>query len=86
MSGRLERLEEIDSAGSVRVEARLSAELVDLRTGETVWTGDADETSEVETHNINSVILEMTHAVQKSISRLVASLDQQLVAKSREMR
>ena len=86
MSGRLERLEEIDSAGNVRVEARISAELFDLRTGETVWTGDADETSEVETHNINSVILEMTHAVQKSISRLVASLDQQLVAKSREMR
>ena len=86
MSGRLERLEEIDSAGSVRVEARLSAELVDLRTGETVWTGDADETSGVETRNISSVVLEMTHAVQKSISRLVASLDQQLVAKSREMR
>jgi len=86
MTGRLERLEEIDSAGSVRVEARLSAELVNLRTGETVWTGDADETSEVETRNISSVIQGMTHAVQKSISRLVASLDQQLVAKSREMR
>jgi len=86
MTGRLERLEEIDSAGSVRVEARLFAELVDLRTGETVWTGDADETSEVETRNISSVIQGMTHAVQKSISRLVASLDQQLVAKSREVR
>ncbi|MFY9727852.1 MAG: ABC-type transport auxiliary lipoprotein family protein [Bryobacteraceae bacterium] len=86
MSGRLERLEEIDSAGSVRVEARLSAELVDLRTGETVWTGDADETLGVETRNLNSVVVEMTDAVQKSISRLVASLDQQLVAKSREMR
>jgi ABC-type uncharacterized transport system auxiliary subunit len=86
MSGRLERLEEIDSAGNVRVEARISAELFDLRTGETVWTGDADETSEVETRNINSVIQGMTHAVQKSISRLVASLDRQFVAKSREVR
>ncbi len=86
MSGRLERLEEIDSAGNVRVEARISAELFDLRTGETVWTGDADETSEVETRNISSVVQGITHAVQKSISRLVASLDQQLVAKSREVR
>ena len=67
MSGRLERLEEIDSGGSVRVEAKLSAELVDLRTGETVWTGDADETLEVETRNVNSVVVEMSHAVQKSI-------------------
>jgi uncharacterized lipoprotein YmbA len=81
MSGQLERLEEIDSAGSVRVEAKLSAELVDLRTGETVWTGDADETLGVETRDVNSVVVEMSHAVQKSIDRLVASLDRQLVAR-----
>ena len=80
MSGRLERLEEIDYGGSVRVEAKLSAELVDLRTDATVWTGDADETLEVETRNVNSVVVEMSHAVQKSIDRLVASLDQQLRA------
>ena len=78
MSGRLERLEEIDYSGGVRVEARLSAELVDLRTDATVWTGDADETLAVETRNVNSVVVEMSHAVQKSIDRLVAGLDQQL--------
>jgi ABC-type uncharacterized transport system auxiliary subunit len=81
MSGRLERLEEIDSGSSVRVEAKLSAELIDLRTAATVWTGDADETLGVETRNVNSVVLEMSHAVQKSIDRLVASLDQELPAK-----
>ena len=81
MSGRLERLEEIDSAGSVRVEAKLSAELVDLRTAATVWTGDADETLGVETRDVNSVVVEMSHAVQESIDRLVASLDRQLPAK-----
>jgi ABC-type uncharacterized transport system auxiliary subunit len=81
MSGRLERLEEIDSGGSVRVEAKVSAELVNLRTGHTVWTGDADESSGVETRNVSSVVAEMSHAVQKSIARLVTSLDQQLPAK-----
>jgi len=81
MSGRLERLEEIDAGGDVRVEAKLSAELVDLRTAATVWTGDADETLGVETRDVNSVVMEMSHAVQKSISRLVASLDRQLPAK-----
>ena len=78
ISGRLERLEEIDYSGGVRVEAKLSAELVDLRTDATVWTGDADETLAVETHNVNSVVVEMSHAVQKSIDRLVADLDRQL--------
>jgi len=75
MSGRLERLEEIDYGGSVRVEAKLSAELVNVRTGATVWTGDAAETLKIETRTVNSVVVEMSHAVEKSISRLVASMD-----------
>jgi ABC-type uncharacterized transport system auxiliary subunit len=81
MVGRLERLEEIDYNGGVRVEAKLSAELVNLRAGATVWTGDADETLRVDTRSVNSVVAEMSHAVQKSIDRLVVSLDQQLPAK-----
>ena len=81
MAGRIERLEEIDYGGGVRVEAKLSAELVNLRSGATVWTGDADEALQVDTRSVNSVVVEMSHAVQKSIDRLVASLDQQLLAK-----
>jgi uncharacterized lipoprotein YmbA len=80
MSGRLEQLDEIDYGGGVRVEARLSAELVNLRTGATVWTGDAAETSRVDTRDVNSVVVEMSRAVQKSIDRLVTSLNQQLRA------
>jgi cholesterol transport system auxiliary component len=86
MSGRIEQLEEIDSAEGVRVAARLSAELLDLRTGAMVWAGEAGETSEVETRNVNSVVLEMSHAVQKSIDKVVASLNQQISAKSEVMR
>jgi uncharacterized lipoprotein YmbA len=81
MVGRLERLDEIDYGGGVRVEAKLSAELVNLRAGVTVWTGDADETVSVDTRNVGAVVAEMSHAVQKSIDRLVANLDQQLPAK-----
>ncbi|MGB7758314.1 MAG: hypothetical protein WBL61_00715 [Bryobacteraceae bacterium] len=76
MGGRLERLEEIDYNGGVLVDAKLSAELIDLRTGATVWTGDADETLGVETRSVNSVVVEMSHAVERSIDR---SLDQQLL-------
>jgi ABC-type uncharacterized transport system auxiliary subunit len=79
--GRLERLEEIDYGSGVRVEARLSAELMNLRAGTTVWTGDADETLGVDTRNVNSVVAEMSQAIQKNIARLVASLNQQLPAK-----
>lgn len=81
LSGQLERLEEIDYGGGVRVEAKLSAELVNMRTGVTMWTGDASETLRVDTRNVNSVVVEMSHAVQRSIDRLVDSIDQQLLVK-----
>ena len=77
MAGRLERLEETDYGGHVSVTARLSAELVNLRTGATEWTGDAAETLKVDERSVNSVVIELGHAVQKTIDRLITSLDQQ---------
>jgi len=78
MTGRLERLDEIDYGGIVRVETKLSAELVDLRTGSTVWTGDATTTSNVETSNVNSVVAAMNRALQQNIDRLVSEMEVQL--------
>jgi len=75
--GRLERLEEIDYGGPVRVEAKISAELVNLRTGATEWTGDARQTLSVENRNVNSVVKAMNGAVRNSIDQLLASLGQQ---------
>ena len=77
LSGRLEKLEEIDYDGGVKVIAKLSAELLNLRTGRTDWTGDAAETLSVDQRSVNSVVSEMSNAVQNSIARLVASLDRQ---------
>jgi uncharacterized lipoprotein YmbA len=78
LSGRVERLDEIDYGPGVRVEARVLAEMVDRRTGEALWTGDETETSKLETRTVASVVDAMSHAVERSIDRLVASLDQQL--------
>lgn len=76
MAGRLERLEETDYGGAVRVTAKLSAELVNLHTGATEWTDGATETLKVEEPSVNAVVVEMSHAVQNSIDRLMVSLDQ----------
>lgn len=78
LTGRLERLDEIDYGGGVRVETRLSAELTNLRTGAIVWTGDASETSKVDQRNVNSVVSEMSAAVQASVQRLLASMQQEV--------
>jgi ABC-type uncharacterized transport system auxiliary subunit len=78
LTGRLERLDEIDYGDGVRVEASLSAELTNLRTGAVVWTGDATETSKVDRRNVSSVVAEMSTAVQASIQRLLASMQEQM--------
>jgi ABC-type uncharacterized transport system auxiliary subunit len=51
LTGQLERLDEIDYGGGVRVEVKLSAQLVDLRSKATVWSGDEAETATVEKAN-----------------------------------
>jgi len=78
--GRIERLEEIDYDGPVRVKAQITAELVNVRTGSTEWTDDAPTTSNVENRDLDSVVRAMNRAVQGSIDQLVASLDQRFSA------
>jgi ABC-type uncharacterized transport system auxiliary subunit len=80
LTGRLEQLDEIDYGGGVKAEAKLSAELTNLRTGAIVWTGDAAGTSKVDGHDVNSVVAEMNRALQGSIDRLLASMAQQVAA------
>jgi uncharacterized lipoprotein YmbA len=78
LSGRLARLDEVDYDGGVRVETRLVAELVNRRTGETLWTEEASETSNIETRTVGSVVDAMSHALETSIARLIASMDQRV--------
>jgi uncharacterized lipoprotein YmbA len=78
LSGRLVRLDEVDYGDGVRVETRLVAELGNRRTGQTLWTGEASETSNIETRTVASVVGAMSHALETSIARLIASMDQQV--------
>jgi uncharacterized lipoprotein YmbA len=74
MSGRLERLDEIDYGGSVRVLVRLSAELTSLRESATLWTGEAEASLGIESHDVNGVVTAMSLALQKSVDRMLANL------------
>lgn len=78
MSGRLERLDEIDYGGNIRVEAKLSADLVNVHTGATVWSDGESTALSVDTREVSSVVAEMSHAVKKSVDQLVENLTGQL--------
>ena len=60
------------------MEAKLSAELTNVRTGAVLWTGDAGGTSKVDGRGVSSVVVEMNRALRESIDRLVTSMQQQL--------
>jgi len=85
VTGRLERLEELDYDGPVRVTAKVSAELINLRTGSTEWAGEATATFNVEKSSVDSVVAQMNHAVQDCVDQLAvgaaAKMNQRLAAK-----
>ena len=74
LSGRLEKLEEVDYEGGVRVEVALSAEITDPRAGKTVWANAASESARVEKRNVPAVVAEMSQATDRAIQKLLASL------------
>ncbi len=78
LSGRLEQLDEVDYASGIQVEVKLSAQLINLRTGAAVWAGTVTKASGVSTRDVNSAVVAMSHAAQASIDELVANLAKQL--------
>ena len=52
LSGKIERLEEVDEGGDVRVLCTISAQLLDTRTRSVVWSHKASETVHVEKRDI----------------------------------
>lgn len=79
LTGQVERLDEIDYGGEVGVEVKLSAQLQDARSKCTVWSGAEAETARVEQKaTMNSVVIEMSRAVQKCIDSLLADMQRRL--------
>ena len=74
INGRLEKLEEVDYEGGVKVEVALSAEMTQLRTGTTVWTNSASDIENVAQRSVPAVVSEMSHAMDRTIEKLLSSI------------
>ena len=71
LSGRLEKLEEIDYEGGVKVEVAISAEMTNLATGATVWSNAVSETGTVGKRDVPAVVAEMNHTMERAIEKLL---------------
>jgi hypothetical protein len=74
LSGRLEKLEEIDYAGAVKVEVAISAQVTNLATGLTVWTNAVSEVGDVNKRDVPAVVSEMNRTMELAIRKLLSPI------------
>jgi ABC-type uncharacterized transport system auxiliary subunit len=74
LSGRLEKLNEVDYETGAQVEVALSAQVTDLHRGNTIWVNSAAEKGKVEGRNVSSVVAQMSKLTDRSIETLLKSL------------
>jgi ABC-type uncharacterized transport system auxiliary subunit len=71
LSGQLEKLEEIDYEGGVKVEVAISAQMVNLASGAQVWSNDVSELGTVAKHDVPTVVAEMNRTMDRAIEKLL---------------
>ena len=74
LSGRLEKLEEIDYAGGVKVEVAISAQMTNLATGATVWNNAVSEVGDVNKRDVPAVVSEMNRTMERAIRKLLSPM------------
>jgi len=74
LSGRLEKLEEIDYESGVKVEVAISAQMTNLSTGATVWTNAVSEVRDVNKRDVPAVVSEMNRTMERAIEKLLSSM------------
>ena len=79
LSGRLEKLEEIDYEGGVKVEVAISAQMTNLATGATVWTNAVSEVGEVNKGDVPAVVSEMNRTMERAINKLLSPMPADVV-------
>ena len=73
-SGRLEKLEEVDSETVVKVEVAMSAQITRVATGATVWSNAVSETGTVSQRSVPGVVSEMNRTMDLAINKLLANI------------
>ena len=71
LGGRLEELDEIDYEGGVKVQVTISAQMVRVSTGASVWTNSVSEVGTVGQRDVPAVVSAMNDAMGRAIEKLL---------------
>jgi ABC-type uncharacterized transport system auxiliary subunit len=76
LSGRLEKLEELDYQGGVKVQVAISAQMTSIATGAIVWSNAVSETGDVNKRDVPAVVSEMNRTMQRALEKLLNPLSE----------
>jgi ABC-type uncharacterized transport system auxiliary subunit len=82
LSGRLEKLEELDYQGSVKVQVAISAEMTSIATGAIVWSNAVSEIGDVNKRDVPAVVSEMNRTMERAIEKLLTPMPADVVTGS----
>jgi len=82
ISGTLDHLEEVDQGQDVFIKVGLSAQLVDLKTGDVLWSDASSETTRVERRAVHGLVAGMSQAAGQAVTHLVSSMQDRVLEAS----
>ena len=74
LSGRLEKLEELDYQSGVKVQVAISAQVTSVSTGSTLWANSVSEIGDVKERDVPAIVSQMNLTMQRAIEKLVTPL------------
>jgi ABC-type uncharacterized transport system auxiliary subunit len=73
-SGKLEKLEEVDYQGGVKVEVAVSAQITRAKTGAMVWSNAVSDVGTVSQRTVPGVVSQMNQTVEFAINKLLSTI------------
>jgi len=74
LSGKLEKLEEVDYQSGVKVEVAISAQITNAKTGAMVWNDSVSEVARVSQRDVPGVVSEMNRTMDSVINKLLGGI------------
>ncbi len=74
LSGKLEKLAEVDYESGVKVEVAISAQITRVATGATVWSNAVSESGPVSQRNVPGVVSQMNRTMELAINKLLSTV------------
>jgi ABC-type uncharacterized transport system auxiliary subunit len=79
ITGTLDHLEEVDQGHRVFINVSISAQLMNVKTGNVVWSDASSQTASFEDHAMAGLVAGMSQAAEQVITNLVSSMHGRLL-------